>query len=964
MNKEGIGKYIKKSVIGLIIPTLVMTSIPIDYFMREGSRNVYASEDITQSSEYTYNIMYNNDGSAFAIVTSYVGSDEVINVPETLDGYIVEEIGVNAFADNKNIVEVILPATVRYIDRYAFKGCSSLEKISIPENVTYIGGYCFLECTSLENIVLPKSISSVEDYLFYKCNNLKQIVIPDSVTMVKACAFQHCTALNDIKLSNNIETICEDAFWGCSSLKNLEIPNSLVRMETMALYNTGIKKLKIPNAKADISVCLFDYKLDKSNDYRIIGTKGSSVEKFAKDNFMLFESLDGTYKCDYREVSDCYNNSYINYKATIEHLNEYYLEKYPDMALGLTYSTESEREFFKEIAQTTVDRNQEVAPAEALYNWMNKNISVGEVQYGYPMDVYNFRSADCLGNALLLCELLRSVGIPAVTTYGYACDTKNVDETVLIDSVGHAWVLAYYNNKWNLLDSGMDRILTDEEEISRWYYTMAINNYYQVFNEKYNSKLSSCLVYFKDGKYVIYRDRGIISQNMGSWSLLSMGENVNYLWNNFNGNYAGETFIKDGSVVEAVPGKEGLIADNTYIYYMNIDTSISCNMFVEDGDELYYANQNGVLFDFSELKGNCRIKRGIPVVNKGTIFNIQPLCVEGIDANDIKWTSNNKQVAIVEEDGSIKTLQTGYVTLDGVLDGNIYFIELFVDDFVTEISMETNLELKVGDKVTLNPEVNCESTVFGNYNWESSDESIVTVDDMGNVTAVKEGVADIIVLYGDGSGLSSSCKVVVTSEDVKIKETIGNEGIYIEYEKDVVEEDTNLVSEKIDKDDKVYEEIGVKDDVQYEAFDITLVDKQDNVVQPNGKLRVRIPCPKEFKGHKCSVYHVLENGKFVDMYAVRQGDYLVFDTNHFSVYIVTEDKLITGVESESGDINKDGEINSTDAVLMQKYLAGYEDIDISVVGGDLNGDGEITTVDAVMLLKYLAGYDGIIEEEK
>lgn len=73
-------------------------------------------------------------------------------------------------------------------------------------------------------------------------------------------------------------------------------------------------------------------------------------------------------------------------------------------------------------------------------------------------------------------------------------------------------------------------------------------------------------------------------------------------------------------------------------------------------------------------------------------------------------------------------------------------------------------------------------------------------------------------------------------------------------------------------------------------------------------------------------------------------------------------ECVVTVEKEYmlGDLNNDGNIDTSDAVLIKKYLAGYDDLEIVLEAADLNSDGEINSTDVVILLKYLAGYD--IEE--
>ena len=55
-----------------------------------------------------------------------------------------------------------------------------------------------------------------------------------------------------------------------------------------------------------------------------------------------------------------------------------------------------------------------------------------------------------------------------------------------------------------------------------------------------------------------------------------------------------------------------------------------------------------------------------------------------------------------------------------------------------------------------------------------------------------------------------------------------------------------------------------------------------------------------------------------------------------------------------GDINLDGRVDITDAVLLNKACAGTVMLDSTAKkNADCNGDGEIGSDDAVVLLKFL-----------
>ena len=65
---------------------------------------------------------------------------------------------------------------------------------------------------------------------------------------------------------------------------------------------------------------------------------------------------------------------------------------------------------------------------------------------------------------------------------------------------------------------------------------------------------------------------------------------------------------------------------------------------------------------------------------------------------------------------------------------------------------------------------------------------------------------------------------------------------------------------------------------------------------------------------------------------------------------------VTVVDYVSGDSDGDGEVTDWDAILVERYLAGWGDIDIVLTVADVDGDGEVTDWDAILLQRYLAGW--------
>ncbi|MBQ2847844.1 MAG: InlB B-repeat-containing protein [Clostridia bacterium] len=72
----------------------------------------------------------------------------------------------------------------------------------------------------------------------------------------------------------------------------------------------------------------------------------------------------------------------------------------------------------------------------------------------------------------------------------------------------------------------------------------------------------------------------------------------------------------------------------------------------------------------------------------------------------------------------------------------------------------------------------------------------------------------------------------------------------------------------------------------YRIYNISIV-KDGKNVNPNGKVTVAIPIPEGFNGETCSVLRQEEDGSWTILEARVEGNYLVFETDHFSLYALT-----------------------------------------------------------------------------
>ncbi len=187
-----------------------------------------------------------------------------IVIPDT-----IKSINKGAFAHFKNLKTIVISNSVTSIGDSAFKNCTSLTNITIPNSVTSIGYWAFSHCKSLTSVTIPNSVTSISDYAFYNCSSLTNITIPNSVTSIGGATFYKCTSLTSITIPNSVTRIDYSAFENCTSLTNITIPNSVTSIGNSAFANCAkLASISIGNSVTNIGIEPFDntaYYNDKSN---------------------------------------------------------------------------------------------------------------------------------------------------------------------------------------------------------------------------------------------------------------------------------------------------------------------------------------------------------------------------------------------------------------------------------------------------------------------------------------------------------------------------------------------------------------------------------------------------------------------------------------------------------------------------------------------------------------------------
>ena len=200
------------------------------------------------------------------------------------------------------------------------------------------------------------------------------------------------------------------------------------------------------------------------------------------------------------------------------------------------------------------------------------------------------------------------------------------------------------------------------------------------------------------------------------------------------------------------------------------------------------------------------------------VATVQP---DTYTSKDFTWSSSNKSVATVDEEGKVTAVANGTATItvsakDG--SGLTARCAVTVRTHVSSITLNRNeATINVGSTLSLSATISPSTASNKTINWSSDDTSIATVNTSGKITAVGPGRATITATTVDGE-LTASCNVTVlqkaksiTLDRSSLEMYIGDEPITLvatilpenTSDKSVTWTSSNSSVAKVDSDGKV-----------------------------------------------------------------------------------------------------------------------------------------------------------------
>ena len=226
------------------------------------------------NTEFTYNVI---DGGIEVTGCVNQPCPTELNIPESIDGYIVTKVADWAFM-GKGIQRATLPDSVNVIGEDAFR-YNSLEIIDFPDNLESIGYRAFFQ-NQLAELTFPETLNSIGGEAFF-FNDITSINFNEGLTILGSGAFS------------------------MNNLTSLDFPSTLQRIESNVFINNNLLDISFPENLAYIGDSAFNENNISSAHFRgdrpeidgdIFSSNPLSFVTFCEDTAgWPGETIDGMY---------------------------------------------------------------------------------------------------------------------------------------------------------------------------------------------------------------------------------------------------------------------------------------------------------------------------------------------------------------------------------------------------------------------------------------------------------------------------------------------------------------------------------------------------------------------------------------------------------------------------------------------------------------------------------------------
>ena len=609
--------------------------------------------------------------------------------------------------------------------------------------VVRVGEYAIESCKA-RNIVISEGIQEIEQSAF-RYSLCRSVAIPTTLKVIRESAFFMCDSLAELHIGN-LEKWCEIIFENQHSSpfgeKNI---NDKKKLKKAYLNGNLITKLEIPSS------------IDTIKNYTFFGWDNletliipATIKRISDDAFVGCSSLNILDIEDSDESLSIGVNS-DNGSAYIPGGRKYPMFEYSPLTTinvgrNLSYTTDSEAR----------------SPFTGIKSLKNVNFS------HYVTEIPNNLFAGCSYFPIYIPNSVTFIGNSAFSTGSYL-DVNEVAEIYIPSSVkycGSGWPFAkirkvYIDNLANWCNMGFSRIggplnsngYSDKVKQCQLYVNgeetadliipegvKSINRAFYGWSSLKSIILSSDVKEIGDSAFYLCKSLDMVEFNEG---LTKIGDYA------FKGTILTklnlpQTLTKIGlaAFIDCnlknliIPDNVIEIGDYAFAHMHDVESITLGGGLEKIGKNAFYFSSGSTNY-FPPSKLECRTT--LPPTCDGEFIN--------------QYYESTK---LIVPDNGLKSY------MESAAWQKFNSIETYPINLVQELGLTAHEVLVVGDTMRLSPVINPESASNKHLVWICDNNDVATVNELGLVTAISVGDANITCSTVDGSCLSATCKVTVS----------------------------------------------------------------------------------------------------------------------------------------------------------------------------------------------------------
>lgn len=206
------------------------------------------------------------------------------------------------------------------------------------KKITKINDSAFLNCTQLSAIELPLYLEEIGSSVFKECSSLSSITIPSSVQYIDDSAFENCVSLVSVIVEreiSNITNLGNNVFDGCSTSLQIVVPQDRVAEYKNKVYWSSYKNRIIPDNDSFYEINI---------DCLVSGSESTALNNGYNKLYKLNVDCTRSYKftTDYNTNINIYNSDMTNVYSGENTLTAYLNKGIYYLSVELSSTSDSE----------------------------------------------------------------------------------------------------------------------------------------------------------------------------------------------------------------------------------------------------------------------------------------------------------------------------------------------------------------------------------------------------------------------------------------------------------------------------------------------------------------------------------------------------------------------------------------------------------------------------------------------